>query len=213
LPVLEPGQDWTQAQGEFELPLVTGASIVDGIGRKVRDLTASTINLKLSLAPVFVRGLDAAKMQLKAPAPNPHFLPSKIGLSREQHVFLQALTRPSQPRLAHDEAQKQKNALICADGQTEELALIVHNYTEESAAVSVALWLPQGWSLDAILPPAGCESSGMVVPLVVAPQSTVEIRARYTAAGLKTDEECVVTGQLYLNGAPRDQVAVYYKGI
>ncbi|MHB1356286.1 MAG: hypothetical protein ACYCZF_09955 [Anaerolineae bacterium] len=213
LPVLEPGQDWSQADGSFDLPLKPGAYIVDAIGRKVCDLEGGSVNLKLSLAPVFVRGLDISRMQLKAAAPNPHFTPSEVGLSKEQHLFLQALTRPGQPRLAHRESQKQKNALLCADGQSEELALIVHNYTDESAAVSVALWLPQGWSLDAMVPPAGCESMGTVVPLVVAPQSTAEIRARYTAAGMKSGEECMVTGQLFLNGAPRDQVAVYYKGI
>lgn len=213
LPVLEPGQDWSQAQGEFELPLVPGAYIVDGIGRKVRDLTGSTVNLKLSLAPVFVRGLDVARTQLKAPAPNPHFISSSVGFSPAQHIWLQALTRPDKPRLSFAEAQKQKNALACCDGQVEELALVVHNYTNEAAQVSVSLLLPQGWSLDALVPPAGCESTGTVIPLIVAGQGSAEIRARYTAAGLKTDEECVVTGQLYLSGAPRDQVAVYYKGI
>ena len=213
LPVLEPGQDWSQAQGEFDLPFVAGAYIVDGIGRKVRELTGTCVNLKLSLAPVFVRGLDAAGMQLKAPAPNPHFVPSSVGFSQAQHIWLQALTRPDKPRLGHTETQKQKKALTCCDGQVEDLALVVHNYTNEAAQVSVSLLLPQGWSLDALVPPEDCVSTGTVVPLIVAAQSSAEVRARYTAAGLKTDEECVVMGQLYLNGAPQDQVAVYYKGI
>jgi len=213
LPVLEPGQEWSQADGAFDLPIVPGAFLVDSIGRKVRDLDGENLHLELSLAPVFVRGLDIHRMELKTPAPNPHFVPRGSGFSQRQHIFLQAITRPEAPRLAHAEAQKQKNALHCVDGQSEALALVVHNYTDEPAPVSVSLWLPQGWSLDALTPPAGCNVSGTVVPLVVAPQSCAEIRAAYTAHGLKPDEECMVTGQLFVSGSPQDQVAVYYKGI
>ncbi|MCE5258055.1 MAG: glycoside hydrolase family protein [Chloroflexi bacterium] len=213
LPMLEPGQDWAQADGYFDLPLVRGAYLADAIGRRTSDLEGDSVHLKLSLAPVFVRGLDVSRMTLTPPAPTPHFVPSETGFSREKHVFLQAVTRPSQPRLEHSEAQRQKNALDCADGQAEELALVVHNYTDAPASVSVSLWLPQGWSLDKLEPSVGCEANGAQVLLLVAPQSSAEIRASYTANGLKAGEECMVTAQLYFNGAPQDQTAVYYKGI
>ncbi|MHB9033658.1 MAG: hypothetical protein ACYC6L_11490, partial [Anaerolineae bacterium] len=193
LPVLEPGQDWSLADGSFDLPLVQGAYLVDATGRKVRDLEGDSLNLKLSLSPVFVRGLDISRMQLKAPAPNLHFVPGSTGFSAAKHVFLQAVTRPGQPRLAHAEAQKQKNALNCSDGQSEELALVVHNYNAAAAPVSVTLWLPQGWTLDSITPAPGCEGLGNVVALEVPSQGTAEIRARCTANGLKAGEECQVS--------------------
>jgi len=213
LPVLQPGQDWSQADGYFDLPLATGAYLVDALGRKIRNLEGDNLHLKLSLEPVFIRGLDITRMELLPPAPNPHFVPVTAGFDRARHIFLQAVTRPEQPRLAHAEAQRQKNALDCADSQSEELALIVHNYSDRAAQVSVTLWLPQGWSLDKLEPAVDCQSSGIPVPLLAPAQGTVEIRAHYTANQLRAGEECTVTAQLFVDGAPQDHTAVYYRGV
>ncbi|MHB9034028.1 MAG: hypothetical protein ACYC6L_13395, partial [Anaerolineae bacterium] len=64
-----------------------------------------------------------------------------------------------------------------------------------------------------ITPAPGCEGLGNVVALEVPSQGTAEIRARCTANGLKAGEECQFSAQLYVGGAPQDQVAVYFKGV
>ncbi|NLV74966.1 MAG: hypothetical protein GXY52_09865 [Chloroflexi bacterium] len=204
LPVLEPGQDWSTADGSFTLPLCKGAYLVDSIGRKLRELEGDSFELKLSLKPVFVRGLDISRMQLREVPPTPHFAPSHEGFGERQHVFMQAVTRPSQPRLAHDDAQKQKNVLYIQEGAAEELALVVHNYSQQDVRTSVRLTLPQGWELVSMDP----------TDVAVAAGKAVSIRASFVPRQVAAGVEYCVSAVMLLGGAPQDQVAVYYyKGV
>ena len=64
LPNLEPGQDWTRVDGEFDLPVRQGAYLVDAMGQQTQECTGDSVKIKLSLCPVFVRGLDVSRMNL-----------------------------------------------------------------------------------------------------------------------------------------------------
>ncbi|MHB1356285.1 MAG: hypothetical protein ACYCZF_09950 [Anaerolineae bacterium] len=213
LPNLTPGQDWTSVDGEFSLPVHPGACIVDAMGRQTQECTGDSVEVKLSLCPVFIRGLDTSRMKLVPPAPNLHYVPSKKGLSPERHIWLQAQCRPGKPMLKQADAQAQKNALFTSNGQPEEIALIVHNYQDESSRVTVTVKLPEDWTLECVNTSGGSIGTGTTFPLVVAAHTSECITVNCKPGELKPGEEYSVKSWLYLDGAPHDQVAVYYKGV
>ena len=213
LPNLEPGQDWTRIDGEFDLPVRQGAYLVDAMGRQTQECTGDSVKIKLSLCPVFVRGLDVSRMNLVPPAPNLHYVPSSKVLSPKRHIWLQAQCRPERPLLKHEDAQTQKNALHTSAGQVEDIALIVHNYGCESSRVSVTYKLPSEWTLEGVKTEDGSVITGSTIPLVVPAGLSQGITITYKPMEVKPGEEYSVKAWLYLDGAPHDQVAVYYKGV
>ncbi|MHB9033657.1 MAG: hypothetical protein ACYC6L_11485 [Anaerolineae bacterium] len=210
LPVFEPGQDWMKVDGEFDLPVVSGACLVDAIGRKVTDYTGSTAHVKLSLCPLFVRGVNPNRMKLNPPVPTLHYVPTEVGLPAERHVWLQAQTRPNQPRLAQADAQAQKNALLIKAGEPELVALTVHNYNAKRVRVTIALNVPQGWQLTQVQTEAGPHSEAVLVPLEVEAHNKQVVTVALSPLSVPEDKESCFGACLYLDGVPHDQVAVYY---
>jgi len=210
LPEFAPGEDWTRTDGEITVPVSQGASLVDALGRKVKDCAADSESIKLSICPVFVRGIDPSRMTLNPPPPTPHYVPSSKGLPPKRHIFLQAQTRPNAPRLAQQDAQAQKNALLIKPGQTEQVAYIVHNYSDTRAKVAVELDIPHGWRLVQVHTDAGSAGDARVLPLDVAARSTQRIVADYVPEDVVDGEEQCLAAWLHLDGAPHDQVAVFY---
>ncbi len=198
LPEFGPGQSWSYAEGSLDLPLREGAFLINPVGEKLCDLEGDRVNLELSLEPVFVRGLDVARMALQPVSDSHHFVPSLDPVPAERYVWLQAITRPDEP-LDQARAQAEKTALF-TDGAAEELALVIHNYSDTTAQVELALHLPEDWRADPWKPGE----------LTLPPQSVREVRVRYTPHALQEDQEYAVRATLALNGQPNDAVEVYY---
>lgn len=200
LPELE-GKSWSYAEGSWDLPVVPGACLVNAVGTVLRNLPgdARHCHLDLSLEPVFVRGLDVSRLALE-PVPNAlHYTPCGDPIPAERYVWLQAVARPDQPRLAQEDVQTQKLALYTAAGKVEEVALCVHNYSDAPASVQVELELPEGWS---------AQSSGSVAS--VAAHASAELRVRCVVGALEAGQVYALGASLSLDGRPRDHVAVYY---
>lgn len=209
-PVFEPGQDWMAVEGEFDLPVIKGARLVDALGREVETCSGATHHLKLSLCPVFVRGIDPTRMTLTPPPTTLHYVSSNRKLSDSRHIWLQALSRPNEPRLSQADAQAQKYALLIRQGEAEQVAFLVHNYTQYPATVALALDEPAGWQIDQVLNGADDLGQVRVVPLEVQANGDARIVVRYQPLALGSGKTWCMLARLYLDGAPHDQAAVYF---
>jgi hypothetical protein len=125
-------------------------------------------------------------------------------------VFLQARARPNQPRLKQADAQAQKNTLLVHAGVIEQNAFIVHNYSEERVCVSLAIDEPQGCRIERVVADNGSPSKTHLLPIEVEAYSSARVLVDYLPVEVCDGIEYSLTARLYLEGAPNDQVAVYY---
>ena len=151
VPEPPPGKPWAEADGAFDLPVKPGASLVDAVGRELEAFSGDRATVRLSIIPVFVRGLDISRMQFKS-LPEPiRFAPATAPFAEERRVWLQAVTRPGRP-LNQEFQQKHKLALPVEPGQVERLELRVHNWSARAQSGELRLELPEGWTCDTASP-------------------------------------------------------------
>lgn len=159
------GKPWAEAEGAFDLPVKPGACLVDGVGRQLETFHGDHATVRLSIIPVFVRGLDLTRLQLD-PLPTPlRFIPNTAPVPDERRVWLQAVTRPGES-LQQEFQQKHKLALPVAPGQVERLELRVHNWSVRDQAGDLLLDLPTDWTCSTVSP----------IPFSVAPGSCATFR-------------------------------------
>ncbi len=165
VPEPAPGRPWAEADGCFDLPVKPRASLVDAVGRELETFHTATATVRLSIIPVFVRGLDIARMSF-APLPKPVcFVPSSTPPPDERRVWLQAVSRPGQP-LVQAFQQKHKLALPAVPGCVEPLELRVHNWGGREQHGELRIELPEGWACDVAAP----------IPVTVAAASCATFR-------------------------------------
>lgn len=200
------GRPWAEAEGAFDLPVKPGASLVDAVGRELEAFSGDRATVRLSIIPVFVRGLDISRMQFKS-LPEPiRFAPATAPFAEERRVWLQAVTRPGRP-LNQEFQQKHKLALPVEPGQTEQLELRVHNWSDRGQSGELVLELPEGWTCDAAAP----------IPVSIAPDSCATVRLELVpAVSDGTPPPAVspatmsVRATLCINGQPHDMAQVDY---
>lgn len=206
LPEFAPGQSWAAAEGSFDLPVKAGAFLVNAVGEKLADLKGPTATVKLSVEPVFVRGLDASRLALKPVPIAPHFTPSAQPPQAERHVWLQAVSRPGQP-LKQADAQRQKLALSFAPGEPEEIEFRVHNWGHAAVSVQLDLSWPQDWGSDAakqVTLAVGAQETRKVLLQVVPSATSGKKRVSSWI------EPCSVQATLMLSGEPHDKARIDY---
>jgi hypothetical protein len=133
------------------LPVKPGACLVDAVGRQLEAFHGDRATVRLSIIPVFVRGLDLARLRFE-PLPEPvRFAPNPAPVPEERRVWLQAVTRPGVP-LNQEFQQKHKLALPAQPGQVERLELRVHNWSDREQSGELSIDLPDGWTCDTATP-------------------------------------------------------------
>ncbi|NLV73442.1 MAG: hypothetical protein GXY52_01970 [Chloroflexi bacterium] len=208
-PVLAEGEDWMAADGAFDLPVSAGAYLVDALGRQIEACSGATHHVKLSLCPVYVRGIDPARLTLTPPPPMLHYKASVKGLARERYIWLQAQARPNEPRPGRIDAQEQKNALQIRAGEAEEVAFLVHNYTDAPAKAALQLDETAGWRIERVLRDGEELGSARRLALEVPANGTRRVEVRYAPQELSGETTWCFKARLYLDGAPHDQAAVW----
>ncbi|MHB9033656.1 MAG: hypothetical protein ACYC6L_11480 [Anaerolineae bacterium] len=208
-PEAAPGQDWAAVDGAFDLPVSSGARVVDALGRTVNDCTGSLQHIKLSICPLFVRGIDPSRLTLTPPPPALHYAPSPRELSPERHIWLQAQARPNEPRLPQADAQKQKNALLVRTDGKEQVAFWVHNYGKERSRVTLVVDQPRDCTVKKVVVGAvQLESGSLRAALDIEAGQSAQVLVDYQLAE-SFGGECCLSAVLFLEGAPHDQAAVY----
>ena len=206
VPEPPPGKPWAEADGAFDLPVKPGASLVDAVGRELEAFSGDRATVRLSIIPVFVRGLDISRMQFKS-LPEPiRFAPATAPFAEERRVWLQAVTRPGRP-LNQKFQQTHKLALPVEPGQVEPFELRVHNWSARAQSGELRLELPEGWACDAAAPiPVSVASGGCAtVRLDLLPGMPHNVP---TSAEMTATVSVRVT--LYINGYPHDVARVDY---
>ena len=202
LPNFGPGQDWAAAEGSFDLPVKPGAFLVNPVGTTIRELAGPTAKVKLSMEPVFVRGLDVARLALKPAARALHYTPSlrPVPPPPAHHVWLQAVARPGQPRHSA-EVQARKLALHVAVGQPETAEFRIHNWSLTAVTARLAVTPPKGWAADGPLE----------IDITVLPGASENRCWRFLPnATLATATLQSVTATLRLDGQARDTARIDY---
>jgi hypothetical protein len=200
------GKPWAEAEGAFDLPVKPGACLVDAVGRQLEAFSGDRATVRLSIIPVFVRGLDISRMQFKS-LPEPiRFAPAAAAFPEERRVWLQAVTRPGVP-LNQTFQQTHKLALPVEPGEVEPLELRVHNWSACEQVGKLVLDLPAGWTCDVAAPiavsvaPGRCATfrldllPGMLHNVPPSAEMTATVSVRVT---------------LYINGHPHDVARLVY---
>jgi hypothetical protein len=206
VPEPPPGRPWAESDGVFELPVKPGASLVDAVGGELEAFSGDRATVRLSIIPVFVRGLDIGRMQFKS-LPEPiRFAPATAPFAEERRVWLQAITHPGRP-LNQEFQQQHKLALPAVPGQVEPLELRVHNWSDRGQSGELVLELPEGWACDAAAP----------IPVSVAPGRCATVRLDLLPGmphNVPTSAEMTATVSvrvtLYINGYPHDVARLVY---
>jgi len=192
---------WALDGNAVGLALREGAYIVDAMGRRIRDLPAGEIRLRLNDQPLFVRGVDPAGMPLRPTPPRPCYAPDPTPPTDAMHVWLQAVARPDQPYPDSAGMDLDKLALGVAPGDTETIAWRVHNYGTVPAAVRVETELPVGWELVSL------DRS----EFTVAPGAAEDARATVIVGPIEEGIDQSVGARLLLDGTPNDVARIYYR--
>ncbi len=200
------GKPWAEAEGAFDLPVKPGACLVDGVGRQLETFHGDHATVRLSIIPVFVRGLDLARLRLESLPEPVRFAPNTAPMPAERRIWLQAVTRPGVP-LNQEFQQKHKLALPVQPGQVERLELRMHNWSDREQSGELVLDLPAGWTCNTVSP----------IPFSVVAGSCATVRLdlvpgvpRGEALPADTPATVSVRATLRINGCRHDVARVDY---